>query len=360
MKILYFIGTLRSGGKERRLIELMAGLKNNSDFEILLVLAFDQIDYEYFYNLGIEYISIDKTPNCKSLRPFFRLNSIVKKFKPDIIHSWGNMQSFYMAPIAFLNKIPLINSQITDAPPMIKKFSFQNFVNKFNFALSNIILANSYAGLKAYGVFNNPKSKVIHNGFDMNRIANLEIPQSVKEKIGINTQYIVGMVASFSDKKDYATYIKAACLILEKRKDITFICVGAGDDTPYKKMVPNDVKVFIKFLGRQENVESIMNICDIGVLSTYTEGISNSIMEFMALGKPVIATDGGGTKELLNDNETGYLVSQQTPKEIYNKVQYLLSKSKLRINMGQLAKERIKIEFSIDNMINKFIKLYNG
>ena len=60
MKILFFIGNLTSGGKERRLIELMsAGLKSY-DFEILLVLAFNEIDYDYFFDLGINYISIDK------------------------------------------------------------------------------------------------------------------------------------------------------------------------------------------------------------------------------------------------------------------------------------------------------------
>ena len=59
MKILFFIGNLTSGGKERRLIELMAGLKNNN-FDILLVLAFNEIDYDYFFDLGINYISIDK------------------------------------------------------------------------------------------------------------------------------------------------------------------------------------------------------------------------------------------------------------------------------------------------------------
>jgi glycosyltransferase involved in cell wall biosynthesis len=360
INILYFIGTLCSGGKERRLVELMSGLKDNPDFEILLVLAFNRIDYEYFYNLGIKYTSIDKTPNCKSLGPFFRLNSIVKNFKPDIIHSWGSMQTFYMAPIAILNKIPLINSQITDAPPRIKKFSFQNFVNKFNFALSDVILANSYAGLKAYGVLDNKKSRVIHNGFDMNRIANLESIDSIREKFGINTKFVVGMVASFSDKKDYATYIKAANIILETRKDITFLCIGAGDDSQYKKMILDEHKDFIKFLGRQENVESIMNVCDIGILSTYTEGISNSILEFMALGKPVIATNGGGTNEIITNDITGFLITQKNQIDLGEKITNLLNDKNLRIKIGKNSKEYIKNEFNINKMRNEFINLYNG
>ena len=362
MKILYFIGNLPSGGKERRLIELMSGLKNKTDYEILLVLAFNQIDYVYFYKLGVNYVSIDKKPKSKSIKVFFQLHKIVKEYKPDIIHTWGSMQSFYMAPVAFVNKIPLINSQITDAPPHIKKLSFKNFVNKVNFDLSTINLANSYAGLKAYGVENSNKSRVIHNGFNFTRIANLTKPQIIREKFGIKTKYVVAMVATFSEKKDYKTYIESAISILSKRKDVTFLCVGAGDDKPYKKMVSNEFKTFIKFLGRQENVEAIMNICDIGVLMsnpvTHGEGISNAIMEFMAIGKPVIASINGGNEEIVKNNETGFIINPKNSIELTEKIINLLDNKSLRIKMSINSKERIENEFSINKMLNKFVKLY--
>jgi glycosyltransferase involved in cell wall biosynthesis len=364
MKILYFIGTLCSGGKERRLIELMAGLKDNPYYEILLVLAFNQIDYDYFHNLGIDYISIDKRPNHKGFKPYLQLNTIIKDFKPDIIHTWGSMQAFYMAPLAYIHRIKFINSQITDAPPKIRKLSFQYLVNKFNFALSDVILANSYAGLKAYGIDESSKNKVIHNGFDMKRIANLESKNSIRNKFEIRTEYVIGMVASFSDKKDYTTYIKAANKILEKRRDITFLCIGAGNDFPYKKMVSNEHKDFIKFLGRQENVESIMNVCDVGVLmsnpDTHGEGISNAIMEFMAIGKPVIATNGGGTNEIITNDITGFLITQKNQIDLSEKITNLLNDKNLRIKIGKNSKEYIKNEFNINKMRNEFINLYNG
>ena len=364
MKILYFVGTLRSGGKERRLIELLAALKDKENYEILLVLAFNEIDYDYFFDLGINYISLDKKPNCKSLKVLLKLNSIVKKYKPDVIHTWGSMQTFYMALVALFNKIPLINSQITDAPPNIKKISFQNFVNKFNFVLSTVIIANSYAGLKAYKMDRLKKSKVIHNGFAMSRIANLESVDTIREKFGISTHYVVGMVASFSDKKDYASYIRAANIILEKRKDITFLCVGAGDDLPYKKMVSDENKDFIKFLGRQENVESIINICDIGVLmsnpDTHGEGISNAIMEFMALGKPVIASENGGNEEILKNGETGFIINPKNLKILTEKITCFINNRALKLEMGKNGKKRIINKFCINRMLHEFVNLYRN
>lgn len=87
------------------------------------------------------------------------------------------------------------------------------------------------------------------------------------------------MVATFSDKKDYTTFINAAQIVIESRDDVTFIAVGDGGNLEScKNLVKPEFQNRIKFLGRQKNVESIVNIFDVGVLATFTEGISNTIM----------------------------------------------------------------------------------
>jgi glycosyltransferase involved in cell wall biosynthesis len=118
----------------------------------------------------------------------------------------------------------------------------------------------------------------------------------------------------------------------------------------------------IIFTGIRNDVESIVTIFDIGILLTdlekHGEGISNSIMEYMALGKPVIATDGGGTKELVIDGETGFLIPQKSPKLLAEKIDYLLNNEPLRKRLGTKGKERIQKEFSLDKMVSEHIKLY--
>ena len=69
-------------------------------------------------------------------------------------------------------------------------------------------------------------------------------------------------------------------------------------------------------LGIRSGIESLISAMDICVLSTFTEGISNSILEYMALEKPVIATAGGGTNEIVIDNKTGFLIKQSNPEEL--------------------------------------------
>ncbi|MBF0234977.1 MAG: glycosyltransferase family 4 protein, partial [Desulfamplus sp.] len=120
---------------------------------------------------------------------------------------------------------------------------------------------------------------------------------------------MVGMVASFSNKKDHKTFVDAAHRVLEKRKDITFILIGDGDFfDEIKNRIRPEFQDNFRMPGTQKRIMNIVNIFDIGVLATYTEGISNAVMEYMALKKPVIVTDCGGNKELVEDHHTGFLV----------------------------------------------------
>lgn len=123
-------------------------------------------------------------------------------------------------------------------------------------------------------------------------------------------------------------------------------------------MVENKNKENVLFLGKQNNVESIMNICDIGVLSTYTEGISNALLEFSALGKPVISNFGGGNVELVEQGLTGYLINQKSPDELAEKIELLLNNKESRMSLGSEGRKKVVNEFSMEKMITDFIFTY--
>jgi glycosyltransferase involved in cell wall biosynthesis len=357
MKILFYIESLHAGGKERRLIELIKGLKKEYlDIEMELVLTKEEIHYKEIFKTGIKIHYTIRKGLKKDPRLFWKFYKIAKQFKPDIIHVWGNMVAIYAIPAKVLLGVPMINNQITDAPLSVKGGPLSH---KLSFTFSDKIIANSYAGLRAYKAPSN-KSLVIYNGFDFNRIKNLSTKKSIREKFNISTPFVVGMVASFSGKKDYKTFINAAILVLEKRNDVTFLCIGSGDDTQYRHMVSDVNKNKILFLGPQKNVENIMNICDIGVLASFTEGISNSLMEFMALGKPVVASGDGGLNELVKDNFNGYLIESANPELLFEKIKSLLMDEQKRILMGQKSKEIVLERFNIDKMIDRFYFEYKN
>ena len=299
--------------------------------------------------------------NKKDPRILVKLYKLCKEFKPDIIHSWDSMTSVYAVPVAKMLGIKRINGMIRNSSPF-KLFSKSCIRSKITFPFSDVILANSNAGLKAY---NAPvhKSVCIYNGFDFNRIRNLQDENTVRRNFNINTEKVVGMVATFSDNKDYETYVSAAKMILQKRNNVTFLAIGGGENLEKcKKTAEDGFRDKIIFPGKQEDVESIINIFEVGVLSTnikiHREGISNSIMEYMALGKPVVATNSGGTNELVLDSVTGFLVKSEDSKTLSEKIEQLLNDNELSAKMGEAGKERIKTEFNLEKMSNSFYDLY--
>lgn len=359
MKVIMLIDSLVKGGRERRLLELLKSYSQQKDIEVSLVLFSNKsrVHYPEVYDLNIPIYFLERKPK-KDPRVFYRFYNICKKEQPDIIHSWGIMTTIYAIPAAKMLGVKLINACIADAPDDMGFFDKRYFRASLTFPFSDMIIGNSNAGLEAYQV-PSKKGHCVHNGFDFTRVSDLKDKEEIRQQYKIKPGKLVGMVGAFFDRKDYDTYIKAAIKYLEYQNDTTFLCIGDGPNIDhYKAMVPEKFRDRILFLGMIHQVESVVNIFDIGVLSTYTEGISNSVMEYMVLGKPVIVTDGGGTKELVMDGETGFLVPQRDPDALFEKLKYMTSRPELCIEMGQKGKDRIYEYFTIERMEKEYRDLY--
>ncbi|HEY5124475.1 MAG TPA: glycosyltransferase family 4 protein, partial [Ignavibacteria bacterium] len=227
-----------------------------------------------------------------------------------------------------------------------------------NILLSDVILSNSKAGLHAYQI-NSTKAKVIYNGVRSERFQQHFDTRKVRKELGVKTDYLVIMVASFSKYKDYDLFINVAKEIWKIRDDTTFIAIGDGSDFKRIQQRINDEQIDnILLTGKQKEVERFIAASDIGLLCTYSEGISNSIIEYMSLGKPVISTDiNGGSSEIIIEGETGYCTERNTEK-VVTAINFLLNDEKLRESMGNRGRERIHSHFSIDKFGNEFEIVY--
>ena len=357
MKLLFLIEGLGLGGRQRQVIELLKGLTKRNKIEVRVVILSNNVHYSYIKDVNVTKDFIDRQVR-KDPTIFLKLYKICKDFQPDIIHSWESMCSVYAMPVANIFGTKFINGMIRFAPSKLKSFGGLWTRSKITFPWSDVILANSYAGLKSFNV---PKQKgyCIPNGFDLTRITNLEASEKIRNKFKIHTPKVVGMVSRFHIRKDYETFILSARRILQKRKDVTFLTVGDGDTlNRCKKLANGECQKEIKFLGRQKQVEAIVNIFDVGVLASYAEGISNSIMEYMALAKPVVATNHGGTGEIVVDKTTGFLVEAKNVEEMAGKIEFLLDNEETAKAMGNVGRERLVKEFGLEKMTDRYIELY--
>ncbi len=358
MKILFVIEGLGLGGRQRQVIELLKGLTKKHSIQLRVAILSNDVHYSYINKVNVTMYFIDRKVR-KDPTVFVTLFKICKDFQPDIIHSWESMCSVYAMPLANIFGAKFINGMIRFAPAKVKRFGRLWARAKLTFPWSDIILANSYAGLKSFNV---PKQKgyCIHNGFDLSRIRDLEASEVIRNKFKIHTPKVVGMVARFHARKDFETFVLSAKQILQKRKDVTFLAIGDGRTLrKCMDLVNGEFHDNIKFLGRQKEVESIVNIFDVGVLASYAEGISNSIMEYMALVKPVVATNNGGTSEIVVDNVTGFLVEPKNVEEMAAKIEFLLDDEVAAKAMGNAGKERLLEEFGLEQMTHRYVELYH-
>lgn len=363
-RVLFFIGSFKGGGKERRLVELLSYLTGTLRYELMVVVTDPIVDYSAFYNLNINYQVISKKWKRNDITVFYRLYKICKQFNPHLIHTWGRVQSFYALPAVIGLGIPLVNGQITSAPPHATRWSLKRIIDLINFKFSTVILSNSRAGIEAY----RPplrKIKIIYNGVSLSRFENLPALEQVKAKYGIKTPFAVVMVATFSPNKDYPLFFRIAQQITSVRNDITFVAVGDSckDESivaRVNKQLGNNPAIILT--GRIQDVEALVNSCTLGVLFSNTavhgEGISNSIMEYMGLGRPVIVNDTGGTKELVHHNVNGYLLTHQTEKEIIGLITSLIDNPGKCTAFGKAGRKIIEESFLISKMGNAFEQTY--
>ena len=362
MKVLYIIDSLSKGGKERQLIGLFKEILKNKDVDPYLVILSDKIEYVEFADLNIKY-SVLKKNKFFDFKLFKGLISEVKKIDPEIIHTWEWYSSLAILPAKIICNKKMINGNIRYGYKA-RIFSKAWLYALFLFPFSKIVIANSLSGLKAHGKRVSNKYRVIYNGFDLQRLkSNISFDKDMFPNIPSNS-IIVGMVARFNAPKDYFTILKAIDMLQKKYQNLFFIMVGDGDDRKRAEKTIEylrDKEKYI-FTGKRNDVENIVNLFDIAVLTCntngYAEGLSNSIMEYMACKKPVIATKSGGNNELVEDNTTGFLVYPFNVKDLSEKLIILIEDASLRKRFGEKGYEKIKNNFSEAKMYENYINLY--
>lgn len=359
MKILYIINGFGGGGKERRLLQLTKGLIDKG-ISILILSVSTRKNYDIKFDApNIQIIELQEI-NRKKIIKFIRY--YLKNFKPDIVHLWCSIPivSIVTTVGKFMYRYKLIAGFIADANPI--KGSLLKIATQFVYLIADAVVGNSKAGIIAQKAPSR-KSFVIYNGFDFTRLNNLQ--NISKKQYGINHEYIVSMFARVDECKDYNMFLNVAKRIESHNKNILFLGIGQGCmlDT-YKNKLTSEKIGNVIFLGFRKDVEALLKISDICLLFTnnnyHAEGISNSILEAMAVGKPVIATNGGGTPEIINNGVDGYIIQPQDCNTAIDIILRLINSETLRKTIGDNAQKKIYKDFSLEKMTNEYIKLYSS
>jgi glycosyltransferase involved in cell wall biosynthesis len=196
---------------------------------------------------------------------------------------------------------------------------------------------------------------VIHNGFDLSKFD--KIPKDTRGQIrkALDIPYdalVVTIVANLRGVKDHKLFLKAAQRVYASQPASHFILVGNGPEQATLQSISSDLGIdrVVYFLGMRHDIPEILGASDIGVLSSKSESFSNAVVEYMAAGLPVVATDVGGVREAIEDGVTGYVVPAGDWKQLAKQILEVMSSGCMR-KMGEINKIISNEKFSLVKMI---------
>ena len=204
--------------------------------------------------------------------------------------------------------------------------------------------------------------KIIHipNGVDTNKF-NIYRKEFTRKKFGFKKEdFIIGIVARLDPIKNHKTLFFAFKEIVKNYPQVKLIIVGDGSlrEELKEKSYQLGIKNKVIFMGERDNVSEILKTFDIFVLPSLNEGMSNTILEAMATGIPVIASNVGGNPELVIDGRTGFLFSPNDVESLVQKIKTYILHPELKQKHGYNARKRVEEKFSLDQMVRRYEELY--
>lgn len=370
MKLFVVIHSLRWGGSERVLVNLLNGL-DRKRFSITLVLYEKVFDYAIPENIDLKLLDIYTGRNLIVLAKSFilkiiNLTKLIKQNKPDVIFSLLSTTNVTVILAKLLSRVNcrLIVSEHTHPSENLKNEPY-GFLTKFLvkqfYPKANKVVAVS-SGIKEDLIknFNVPEKKIaiIYNPIDINNIRMLS-EEHVDHPWFRERIPIIVSVGRLTRQKGFP-YLLKAFSILRKSFYCRLLIIGDGEEREslIKMAEDSGYRGDIEFIGFQKNPFKYMAKASIFVLSSIFEGFGNVIVEAMALGLPVISTDcPSGPSEIIENGESGLLVPVRDEYALADSILDVLTNNELREKLIKGARKRAET-FTMDKVIKYYTEVF--
>lgn len=346
LKILYLIDKMQPGGTELQLLQLISGLDRNQFQPHLCVLnlpggkLYDQLDIPKFS------LSFRRFSHPSIIRDIRQLTTYIRRNQIDIVQTFFQDSTLLAALTKPFHRAKLIGS--------FRDLGFwrrpsENLKMRLAYPMYTGFIANSQSVkqqvVKVDGI-DSEKIQVIYNGFDSSRLEQFRVCPVDPPCVGI--------VANLNRPvKRVQDFIKAAALINSAKSEVRFCVVGGGYLHPELERLAATLGIadLVEFTGFIDDPLQKIATWRVGVITSESEGFCNAIIEYMACGLPVVATDVGGNSELIVEEINGYLVPSDKVDVLAAKIVFLLNNDHLCSGIEKRNTEKVAQQFSVKSMI---------
>jgi glycosyltransferase involved in cell wall biosynthesis len=315
------------------------------------------------------------------IRSFYRPGTITEQVRfgrhlrregIQIVHSYNFYSNVFAVPAARFAGTPVVIATIRDLgiylTPMRKR------AQRLACTLADCVIVNADAikrQLISEG-YSADRVTVIHNGVELKRFQHVSPHRQLHEQYGLPRHApLIGVVGRLNRAKGLEDFLHAARRVATAMPAARFVIVGSGNTSiesapghdPYLeelRRLAADLGLAdrVVFTGFRADIPTLLSGLTVSVLPSHSEGLSNALLESMAAGVPVVATDVGGTREAVTHGETGLLIPPHDPDALANGMTRLLREPTLAARLGRTGRARIHHEFSMSKMVAATEGLY--
>lgn len=354
-KVVICIPSLDAGGAERFVVDLVSRV-NKEKYEVFVAVTRNMTDSflkKVLIERNIEIVDL-------SAKNYFQMTmkqlAFLKEKKPDVIHAnIGSM--LHMMVACKLYKVPTRlytvhnEAKLLFGSNRIKKGIYKLAFSFFKFVPIAICPTVKETIEKEFGI-SSKKIPIVKNGVDIEKFIPCK-EENANERIKIIT------VGTLYWIKNQELAIKAVCNLHKKGLNVSLEIVGDGADKEklHRLIVDNKAESYITLHGKKKNVEDYLKKADVYISTSKTEGLPLSILEAMACGLPIVATEVGGVVDIVQNFVNGYLICAENIAGIEDALENLVLSKEKRREYGNESR-RIAKEWSLDVCVREYEKLY--
>lgn len=364
MKILQISSARNFGGGEKHLVDLTWGLIE-INHDVFLAVPEDSLITEKLENFSGKNILPVKVRNAADIFAAWRIGKFIRQNKIEIVHA-HTAKDYLPASLAvrFASEAKLVLTRHVLFPmKRAQRLALSN--------ASKVIAVSSAVEANLKKTFPAEKIVKIPNGIKIEKWASADREKLFREfRFLHNIPFdapLIGTVGELKRLKGQQDFILAANEIAKKTDEARFVIVGK--DHSYDKNFRRELKRLVKVFGLEdrflfldwiEDTAPLLAALDVFVSASHSESFGLAILEAMASGKAIVATQTEGAKELIDNEKSGKLVSIKEPLEIAKAVGDFLTDEKKREILGKNARETAREKFSLKNMIEETEKVYQS
>jgi L-malate glycosyltransferase len=358
IKVLHVVYALQPGGMEYGVVKLVNGL-DPSQVRSGIVSTKPAGVLKHMLAPHVSLFELQRRDG-NDPRLIWELYTLFRREQPDVVHThaWGTLVEGLVA--AKLARVPVL---IHGEHGTLQLRSHQRFVQRRAWAaVDRLLSVSSRLAERMAREADFPLARIhtIRNGVDLPRFGAISRAAAREQlRLPANAQLAV-TVGRLVPVKDHLTLIEAVALLRRQGADAAVAIAGDG---PLKAMLLERAGALgiadaTHLLGHRPDVEVVLAAADIFALTSVSEGLSNTILEAMASGLPVVATRVGGADELVEDGVSGILATAGSSAEIADAMARLFEDSQRRVAMGLAARARVEAEFSLPGMVQRYGSTY--